>query len=437
MSEIPRKAVVRTARLASLPLGIGARAALGVGKRIGGQPAEAVAAAMQEQTAAQLFKVLGGLKGGAMKFGQGLSMFEAALPEEMAAPYRATLTKLQDSAPSMPEKTVVQVLGAQFGADWRDRFTSFEMKPVASASIGQVHRGVWEDGRDVAVKIQYPGAAKALMSDLNQLSRVAKISTLWVPGLDVGPILDELKARMSEETNYLLEAQMQDQFAEAYADSDHVHVPALIEATETVIVSEWMHGTPLSRIISDGTPGQRDLAARRYLEFLLGGPEHAGLLHADPHPGNFRLLDDGRLGVLDFGAVNRLPDGLPTALGEIASQAMLGDGEALLEVLRDHGFVRSSIQVDPDRLLDYLGVFVEPLLQDQFRFTRAWLRGVFNHINDPRSSRFTVGLQLNLPPEFVLIHRTWLGGIAVLCQIEGTVPARDIFAECVPGSIGR
>lgn len=433
MSEIPRKAVVRTARLASLPLGIGARAALGVGKRIGGQPAEQVAAVMQEQTAAQLFKVLGGLKGGAMKFGQGLSMFEAALPEEMAAPYRATLTKLQDSAPSMPDKTVAEVLRSQFGARWRDQFESFEMKPVASASIGQVHRAVWKDGRDVAVKVQYPGAAKALMSDLNQLSRVAKVSTLWVPGLDVGPILDELKARMSEETNYLLEAQMQDQFAAAYDGSDHVHIPAMIEATEQVIVSEWMDGRPLSRIIADGSTQERDLAGRRYLEFLLGGPGRAGLLHADPHPGNFRLLADGRLGVLDFGAVNRLPQGLPPALGEIATQAVRGNGEELAEVLGDHGFVRSSIQIDPERLLDYLEIFVEPLRAPEFGFTRGWLRRVFNHINDPRSSRFTVGMQLNLPPEFVLIHRTWLGGIAVLCQIDAIVPVHDIFAECVPG----
>jgi predicted unusual protein kinase regulating ubiquinone biosynthesis (AarF/ABC1/UbiB family) len=227
---------------------------------------------------------------------------------------------------------------------------------------------------------------------------------------------------------------MQDQFAEAYEDSDHFALPRVVHATDLVLVSEWIEGRPLSRIIAEGTAAERDLASRRYLEFLLGGPAQAGLLHADPHPGNFRMLDDGRLGVLDFGAVNRLPDGLPPVLGELATLALAGDAEGLLDLLREAGFVKSSISVDADRLLDYLGVFVEPLRTPEFEFNRSWLRSVFTYVNDPRSSQFTVGLRLNLPPEFVLIHRTWLGGIAVLCQIGGTVPARQIFAECVPGA---
>ncbi len=140
------------------------------------QAAEVVAAELQARTAQQLFQVLGELKGGAMKFGQALSIFEAAFPEEIAVPYRATLTKLQDSAPPMPTSSVHEVLRADFGTRWRSRFASFDDHPVASASIGQVHRGVWADGRDVAVKIQYPGAGAALMGDLRQISRVAKVA---------------------------------------------------------------------------------------------------------------------------------------------------------------------------------------------------------------------------------------------------------------------
>lgn len=434
MTDLPRKAVVRTARLASLPLGLGARAAVGFGKRVGGAPAEAVTAKLQEQTAAHLFKVLGELKGGAMKFGQALSVFEAALPEEIAAPYREMLTKLQDSAPAMSKASVNKVLREQLGTRWRSRFAGFDDEPVASASIGQVHRAVWKDGREVAVKIQYPGAAEAMLADLNQLSRVMRLSTSWVPGLDVVPILDEIRARMSEETDYRLESVMQEQFEQAYRGSEHFALPQVVHATDLVLVSEWIEGRPLSRIIKDGTVEERDLASRRYLEFLLGGPGQAGLLHADPHPGNFRLLDDGRLGVLDFGAVNRLPDGLPTVLGQLATFALQEDAEGLLDLLREAGFVKSSIEIDAERLLDYLGVFVEPLRHSEFQFTRQWLRSVFNYVNDPRSAQFTVGLRLNLPPEYVLIHRTWLGGIAVLCQIQGTVPARQIFADTVPGA---
>ena len=205
MADIPKRAVTRTAKLATLPLGVAGRATLGLGKRLGGKPAEAVAAELQERTAQQIFKVLGELKGGAMKFGQALSVFEAALPEDVAAPYRVALTKLQEAGPPMPAATVHKVLAEELGADWRSRFSSFDDVPAASASIGQVHRAVWADGREVAVKIQYPGAGPALMSDLTQLTRLARMLAAISPGLDVKPLLREMQARVSEELDYRLE----------------------------------------------------------------------------------------------------------------------------------------------------------------------------------------------------------------------------------------
>src|SRR3954447_11906962 len=160
MSDIPRRAVTRSAKLAALPLGVAGRATLGLGRRIGGRPAEIVAAELQARTAEQLFQVLGQLKGGAMKFGQALSVFEAALPEEVVGPYRAALTKLQEAAPPMPAATVHAVLAKELGEQWRDQFQAFDEKPAAAASIGQVHKAIWSDGRQVAVKIQYPGAGR-------------------------------------------------------------------------------------------------------------------------------------------------------------------------------------------------------------------------------------------------------------------------------------
>src|SRR5467141_295930 len=163
MNDLPRRAVTRTVKLAALPAGLAGRTVLGIGKRVGGRPAEIVAAEIQQRTADQIFRVLGELKGGAMKFGQALSIFEAALPPEIAGPYRATLTKLQEAAPPLPVRTVHQVLVRELGENWRDNFAEFNDTPAAAASIGQVHQAVWHDGRRVAVKIQYPGAGGALI----------------------------------------------------------------------------------------------------------------------------------------------------------------------------------------------------------------------------------------------------------------------------------
>ncbi len=425
---------MRTARLAALPLGFAGRTALGLGRRVGGKPAELVAAEVQARTAKQLFTVLGELKGGAMKFGQALSIFEAAMPEELAGPYRATLTKLQDAAPPLPTSVVHGVLAAELGPRWRQKFVSFEDKPTAAASIGQVHRAVWKDGRDVAVKLQYPGVGPALISDLNQVSRVARLAAGWIPGLDIKPILDELKSRVSEELDYALEARSQKAFAAAFAGHPDYAIPDVVHHKGNVIVSEWLDGVPLSAIIATGSPEARDAAAARYLEFLLVGPGRVGLLHADPHPGNFRMLADGRLGVLDFGAVNRLPHGLPVEMGQLLTLALAGDAEGSLEGLRRQGFVKASIDIDAEALLGFLGPFLEPLRTDTFRFTRPWLRALSLHLNDPRRPDFTLGLKLNLPPSYLLIHRVWLGGIGVLCQIQGEVPGRATVDRWLPGA---
>ena len=410
------------------------RTALGMGKRLGGAPAEAVMTEVQQRTAEQLFRTLGELKGGAMKFGQALSVMEAAMPEEMAGPYRATLTRLQESGPPMGADRVHEILARELGPRWAStKLVEFDDVPAASASIGQVHKAVWRDGREVAVKIQYPGAAEALLSDLNQLSRVARVAGSWVPGVDIKPIMEELKARMSEELDYHLEGRNQHHFATAFRDDDDVLVPDLLVSSTHVLVTEWVDGTPLSRVIASGTKEERDEAATLYLEFLLRAPNRARLLHADPHPGNFRVTEDGRLGVLDFGAVNRLPNGLPSSLGRVLTEALAGDAQALESVLRAEGFIRKGIDVDPDALLAYITPLVEPLLHDEFTPTREWLRGAAATLQDPRRPQFLIGLKLNLPPEYLLIHRVWLGGIGVLSQIGGTVPLRELLCAHLPG----
>ncbi|MFJ8975497.1 ABC1 kinase family protein [Streptomyces sp. NPDC102282] len=458
MSDLPRKAVTRTAKLAALPLGFAGRATWGLGKRIGGRSAELVAREVQQRTADQLFKVLGELKGGAMKLGQALSVFESALPEDVAGPYRAALTKLQEAAPPMPTRTVHGVLAERLGEDWRELFTEFEDQPSAAASIGQVHRAVWHDGREVAVKVQYPGAGEALLSDLTQLSRFARLLGPLVPGMDIKPLITELRERVAEELDYELEAAAQQEHAAEFEDDPDVVIPGVVHRSEQVLVTEWIDGIPLSRVIADGTAEQRDRAGQLLARFLFSGPARTGLLHADPHPGNFRLLppadadagdpddsdssdsSDGehglwRLGVLDFGTVDRLPGGLPETIGDALRMTLDGDADGVYAMLREAGFVKESVELEPDAVLDYLLPIIEPAQADEFTFTRSWLRSQAARIADPRSPAHQLGKQLNLPPAYLLIHRVTLSTIGVLCQLGATVRLRDELESWLPGFV--
>ncbi|GGZ42796.1 ABC transporter ATP-binding protein [Streptomyces inusitatus] len=438
MSDLPRKAVTRTAKLAALPLGFAGRATWGLGKRIGGKSAEIVARELQQRTADQLFRVLGELKGGAMKFGQAMSVFESALPEDVAGPYRAALTKLQDAAPPMPTRTLHTVMAERLGEEWRELFLTFEDKPSAAASIGQVHRAVWQDGREVAVKVQYPGAGEALLSDLTQLSRFAKLLGPLIPGMDIKPLINELRDRVAEELDYALEARAQAEHAAEFADDPDVLVPDVVFQSDQVLVTEWIDGIPLAEVISEGTEEQRDRAGQLLARFLFSGPARTGLLHADPHPGNFRLLpeEDGegwRLGVLDFGTVDRLPGGLPRPIGDCLRMTLEGQADTVYELLCEEGFVKEEIELDPDAVLEYLLPIIEPAQAEEFTFTRGWMRAQAARIADIRSPAHQLGKQLNLPPSYLLIHRVTLSTIGVLCQLNATVRLRDELESWLPG----
>ena len=257
-------------------------------------------------------------------------------------------------------------------------------------------------------------------------------STL-TPGLDVKPLLAELTARVTEELDYRLEAEAQATFALAYEDDAEIKVPDVVAGSERVLITEWIEGTPLSGIIKDGTPEERDRCALLLARFLFSGPVLAVLLHADPHPGNFRLLPDGRLGVIDFGAVNRLPDGSPEPIGRLARMALAGQAQEVLASLREQGFVRPGFEVDADEVLDYLLPLLEPVGLPTFRFTREWLRAQALRLGDPRSPAAQLGRQLNLPPAYLLIHRVTLGTIGVLCQLAGEAAFREEMMRWQPG----
>jgi predicted unusual protein kinase regulating ubiquinone biosynthesis (AarF/ABC1/UbiB family) len=433
VSDIPRGALTRTARLAGLPLSAAGRVTLGWGQRLIGRDRAEVSAELQRRTAEQLFEVLGTLKGGAMKFGQALSVYEAAIPEEFAAPYREALTKLQNAAPPMPTSTVHRVLAEQLGTGWRDHFDSFEDDSAAAASIGQVHRGVWRDGRTVAVKIQYPSAGAALRADMDQLARMAPLLGMLIPGVEMRPLVAELRERVMEELDYTLEADNQRAFAREYAGDPHILVPRVVASAPKVVVSEWVDGAGLAQLITRGTPDQRDRAGELLTELHFSAPQRVGLLHADPHPGNYKLTDDGRLAVVDFGSVARLPGGSPPIIGRVSRLALAGDAGAVLNELRAEGFVTDRFEPDPEALIDYVAPFVEPLRHHTFHFTRQWMQREASKMADLSSAESKLARHLNLPPSYLMIHRVTFGSIGVLCQLDATAPFREIVARWQPG----
>lgn len=439
--ELPQGTSKRSAKMASIPLSLAGRGAIGFGRQLIGQSPDFAFADLQEKTAEQIFKVLGELKGGAMKFGQALSVFEAALPEDIAKPYRETLVKLQEAAPPLPARVVHKVLAKELGEHWRDNFAEFNDTPAASASIGQVHKGIWKDGRAVAVKIQYPGAKEALISDLNQIQRFAKIFQLLLPGVEMKPLLEELKARIIEEVDYRYEASAQSACFEAYKGDSDIAIPEVIMATDRVLVSQWLEGTPLSKVITDGTQEERNSAGIRLARFHFTAPMRAGLLHADPHPGNFRVLKDGRLGVLDFGACNRLPNGFPEPFKRLLRNALEGDAIALYNGFKEDGFILADVEVSPELVLDYLLPLVEPLRTEYFAYSRDWLRTQSVRVGDPRNPTAKIGFQLNLPPEYVLIHRVTLGTTGIFCQLRAEGNFRDEalswFPEITPSHLQK
>lgn len=433
MSEIKRGRAARNAKLASLPVGMAGRAALGFGKRLTGKSRDEVNAELMDKAAQQLFTVLGELKGGAMKVGQALSVMEAAIPEQYGKPYREALTKLQREAPPMPASRVHRVLDAQLGTKWRTRFSSFDDTPVASASIGQVHKAVWSDGRDVAVKIQYPGADEALRADLKTMQRMVSVLKQLSPGADVQGVVDELVERTEMELDYRLEADNQRAFAKAYEGHPHFVVPHIVASAPKVVIQEWIEGIPMSAIIRDGTQEQRNLMGTRLFELTHDAPRRLEMMHGDAHPGNFMLLPEDKMGVIDFGAVAPLPGGLPVELGLTLRYSVNRDYEHLLPTMQQAGFIQKGEQVSTREIDDMLRQYVEPVEVDVFHYTRAWLQKMTAVDMNRSMAQIRAARQMDVPAKLAIPMRVIASIVAISCQLDAWVPVKAIALEMIPG----
>ena len=387
----------------------------------------------RRSTAVDTRQTLGNLKGGALKAGQLLSTVESVFPQDPDNSWQEALTALQQDNPLLPFEQIEPVLADDLGEHWRTRFREFDETPVAAASIGQVYRATWLDGRPVAVKVQMPGVAEALAFDVRALSRVLQVSAVLAPGVAMPPLVQELRSRVLAELDYAREAEAQRVFAEEYRGDPDFVIADVLHGGRQVLVTEWLAGQPLAAVARGGSAGERDRAGLLYQRFFLQSPMRTGLLHTDPHPGNFRLTDDGRLGVLDFGSTMELPDGLPATFGSLISALTSEDADQAERSLREQGLLRRGTRRDVVKLMDYLAPFTEPARHEEFAFSREWLHQVFARAHDPRNPDFIVAMKLSLPAEQLFTHRVWLGIVGVLSGLQARVPVAPELRAHLPG----
>ncbi|GAB4584808.1 ABC1 kinase family protein [Nocardia sp. IFM 10818] len=433
---MPTTPVVRDVKLIGLPVAYLGRRVSGRGRRLLGRSAEDVEQDIQQRTARHFFEVLGELKGCAAKLGQVAAIYRAALPRELlpaglAGPVGAELGRLQDSAPPMPAEVVREVMAANLGPDWLAEFRSFDEEPAAAASLGQVHRAVWHDGRTVAVKMMYPGAREAVASDLRQLRRLSGLFGALFAGADVQAVIEMLCANIHDELNYHREGMFQSWFARAFADDAEFVVPRVVLHSEDVLISDWLEGVPVSRVIESGDIAERNRVAFQILRFGRAAHERCGAFMGDVHPGNFLVLTDGRLGAVDFGAAAEYPPQLRAMVADIGDALYNGTPAEVEEVLRRYRFIRNGQEFDAEELVRVATPFLDILLRPELRLSDDWLREQVSAIAEIRLSN--VFRQMTLPPELTVTGRAVLTGFGMLCQLGTRDSIRDEFLAWWPG----
>ncbi|MBG0567788.1 AarF/UbiB family protein [Actinoplanes aureus] len=305
-------------------------------------------------------------------------------------------------------------------------------RPAATGTHAQVHRARWTDGRDVAVKIQHPGALARAGNQRSRMSRMSGMLRLMSPGFPVDALIEEIHEAALAELDYRQEAANQRAFAAAYRDDPDLFVPEVLYAGERLMVAEWAAGVPLTEVTHAGTRAECDRIGGVLTALQLSAPSRTGLVHADPDPDNLRLLDDGRLAVLDFGAVAELPAGLPADLGRLLRAAADGDGGQVTSILQRLQVVAPAHRVDPRTLLRLAEETVLPTLRPGFRFDQGWLKRRVVAVMFGRHNVSTIR-HLRLPPGYIQLVRAVVSTVDTLCALEAGVDVRAAMARWLPG----
>src|SRR5256885_14161660 len=352
--NLPTSRWSRAARVGRLAAGQGAKQ---LGTRVAnvGRDDEERSAALERrqiETAEQIVAVLGTMKGAAMKLGQVISFLDVGLvPPEHREAFQAKLAELRDAAPKGSLKDMKKVIEREYGEKLDDVFETFDPVPIAAASIGQVYKARLDDGRTVAVKVQYPGVAEAVRADMQNLGMILRLMKSVAPGLDVRSVAEEVRTRIGEELDYELEASNQRSMARAFPGHPFIVVPDVMTSLsrERVVVSEFVDGRGFEEL-KQLPQDERNRIGEIVFRFYFGSMARLQMFSGDPHPGNMLLLDDGRMAFLDFGLFKVLPPDVAELELRIARLGFEGKAEPLTEELREAGFLTRG-HMDPEGVL--------------------------------------------------------------------------------------
>src|SRR5438132_4404303 len=433
--KIPTSRVRRTATVASLAATeamkqFGTRAANVARSE---QASDEAMARRQLETAKQIVAALGTMKGAAMKLGQVMSFLDVGLvPEQYREEFQHELAKLRDAAPTVSFKQMRRVIEEDLEEPLGELFDAFDEEPIAAASIGQVYRGTLKDGREVAVKVQYPGVGSAVRADLQNLDMILRLLRRMTPGLDVKAIAEEIRERIVEELDYELEASNQRALARIFAGHPFIFVPDVVStlSRERVLVSEFVEGVGFEEL-KRRSQQQRDRIGEIVFRFFAGCLYRHRQFSGDPHPGNFLLLADGRVAFLDFGLFKRLePE--PVQLELACQRAVVeGDAAALHRLLAASGFLPEPERVDPEHLLAFVrdAIWWYTTADEPVALTPELATNVMIESSDPRSSHFREMRHQDMRPEHLFGRRMEMLTLAVLSQLRAQANWHRIARE--------
>ncbi|MEX0659002.1 MAG: AarF/ABC1/UbiB kinase family protein [Egibacteraceae bacterium] len=389
------------------------------------------------ETAAKVVELLGTMKGAAMKVGQIASFVDLDLPPEAQATYHEALSTLRDAAPPMEPERIAEVITVEFGAPPDEVFASWDPVPLASASIGQVHRARLPDGTEVVTKVQYPGVAEAVEGDLANAEAFAPMARMISPNLEIRPLMEEMRERLVDELDYQREAEYQSAFHARYDGHPFIVVPAVYPdyCRPRVLTSQYIAGLDFSTMLGSADKAERQRYGEIIYRFVFGSLNRFRLFNADPHPGNYVFPGDGKVAFLDFGSVKLFSRDVRAVIQAQLRAVMAHDTDALVQALAQAGFLPPGHRFDEHKLMAWFRFFNEPIVDDrEWSYTPEFAREVIRATTDPRAGYVDLLRKLNLPADYLLLNRIQWGVNSILGRLQARANWHRIALEFCDGA---